>query len=530
MSKVARAIALREYHPASSLRLCENASLVSHAPGVLCTLEGPIASFIIPTRNNRLYPRALWERLINSNYVQEMLTTLTFYGEADHPFEWEDRLDSHIPEVCINIRKIWLDDAKGAVMAIIDVLDTPNGRIVKTLVDYGSKLGISSRGSGNVIETPGQSPTVDPDTYVFITFDIVAMPGNAVARLTESTGTSEEVIEVPVTDSTMNESMVDAFRSQLNEAINRKDKDALSNMKVLLEYSHLSSSFQDLNESMNHILSEDSDANTISSEVDDLLEAYSKIDELSTEKTVLLEKINHLTGLCKSARDTIVELNDECTARGETIQSYSELVTNLTNDNTTLSESVDRLEKDNSKLNERLSIEVSKASKLNESYDHTVNTVDSLRTQLSAYESKVTRLNESHTRVVNRLRDTHSREVTSLNEKLDKYKSQTSELQSKSKMFLEGYVRLRGNSLGLNERFIMKVLDDSIEDISDADEKLRAVMKESTASRLVESAKPVPQSAKSITYETDTISEVSKEELEDLNNITAVVSAVGNLK
>ena len=55
-------------------------------------------------------------------------------------------------------------DKDGKLVAYLDILDTPNGRIVATLAKYGYKLGISSRGTGEVYDDyDGQH--VDEDTY-----------------------------------------------------------------------------------------------------------------------------------------------------------------------------------------------------------------------------------------------------------------------------------------------------------------------------------------------------------------------------
>ena len=67
-------------------------------------------------------------------------------------------------------------------MAELDILNTPNGEKVNTLIDYGSKIGVSSRGAGSVTS----DGSVDPDDYQFFTFDIVCRPSVAAARITES--------------------------------------------------------------------------------------------------------------------------------------------------------------------------------------------------------------------------------------------------------------------------------------------------------------------------------------------------------
>ena len=74
-------------------------------------------------------------------------------------------------------------DKDGHLMATLDILDTPNGRIVATLAKYGYKLGISSRGSGDIIEDFNGNEEVNPDSYKLEAFDIVLLPAVKAARL-----------------------------------------------------------------------------------------------------------------------------------------------------------------------------------------------------------------------------------------------------------------------------------------------------------------------------------------------------------
>ena len=63
------------------------------------------------------------------------------------------------------------------------ILNTPCGQILKTLVDYGYKPGISTRGNGDIIEDYNGEESVDPDTYQLNALDIVLIPAVEKARL-----------------------------------------------------------------------------------------------------------------------------------------------------------------------------------------------------------------------------------------------------------------------------------------------------------------------------------------------------------
>lgn len=163
--------------------LFEDVKSEPKGPGILRRVKGCISDFK-KNRNGRVYPRELWENVINSEYVNEMIDSKSLFGEADHPVE---RNEISIQNISHAINKMWIDDEKEEVWAELDILDTPLGQLVSHLIEYGTKIGVSSRGAGEV--TP--DGTVDPDTYKFFTIDIVARPSCAAAR--PSIVESEEV-------------------------------------------------------------------------------------------------------------------------------------------------------------------------------------------------------------------------------------------------------------------------------------------------------------------------------------------------
>ena len=70
------------------------------------------------------------------------------------------------------VTDVWWDNKN--VMGKVKVLDTPSGGILKSLVQSGVKLGISSRGMGSVTESQGQ--TIVEDDFQLICFDFVSEP------------------------------------------------------------------------------------------------------------------------------------------------------------------------------------------------------------------------------------------------------------------------------------------------------------------------------------------------------------------
>lgn len=83
-------------------------------------------------------------------------------GELNHP---ADRTETDLEKIAVCMPEKPTKDKDGHLIATFDILDTPNGRIVATLAKYGYKLGISSRGSGDIIEDFNGNEEVNPDSY-----------------------------------------------------------------------------------------------------------------------------------------------------------------------------------------------------------------------------------------------------------------------------------------------------------------------------------------------------------------------------
>ena len=142
---------------------------------ILGRLYGPIATCVESTRNGRFYNKPLWEKALQDDIFLEKVATKALFLELGHP---EDREETDMKQTCAcipEVPKIVGDD----LYAYVDILDTPNGRLLKTLVDYGFVPGISSRGSGDVLE----NNQVDPETFFLETWDIVQLPAVRKARL-----------------------------------------------------------------------------------------------------------------------------------------------------------------------------------------------------------------------------------------------------------------------------------------------------------------------------------------------------------
>ena len=146
---------------------------------ILGRLFGTVADVVNPTRNGRKYSDKLWEKVFEDPIVNEYFEAGGLLGELNHP---ADREETDLTQVAVCMPEKPKKNKDGKLEAYLDILDTPNGRIVATLAKYGYKLGISSRGTGELIDDyDGQH--VDEDTYKLEAWDIVLLPAVKTARL-----------------------------------------------------------------------------------------------------------------------------------------------------------------------------------------------------------------------------------------------------------------------------------------------------------------------------------------------------------
>ena len=181
--------------------------VLEHKPAnVLKRIQGVLSDFK-SNRNGRIYPRELWENVLNSDYVKEMIESHGLVGELDHP---EERLEISLQNVSHVINDMWIEGDQ--VIGTIDILPTPSGKIVSELLDYGTDIGISSRGAGSV----GPNNVVDPD-YQFVTFDFVARPSCEAARLNMIVESVQPEIDNNSDDKVKN--ILEGYKTSLKEDI-----------------------------------------------------------------------------------------------------------------------------------------------------------------------------------------------------------------------------------------------------------------------------------------------------------------------
>ena len=127
-------------------------------------LKGVCIEGGVRNANERVYPVNEIAKAVET-INEQIKTGHSVLGEVDHP----DDLKINLDRVSHMIENMWMDGPAG--MGTLKILPTPMGELVKTMLTSGVKLGVSSRGSGNVNDANGHV-----SDFEIVTVDVVAQP------------------------------------------------------------------------------------------------------------------------------------------------------------------------------------------------------------------------------------------------------------------------------------------------------------------------------------------------------------------
>ena len=420
----------------NSLKLME-----SKAPrkGCLGQLKGVCADFKNPTRNGRLYPIELWKKVFSDPLFKESLENKTLYGELDHP---EDRFEPLMKYACIVMTGYEIDEDNGLIYATFDILDTPDGRTLKSIVDYGSVVGVSSRGQGDIVESV-DGDMVEADSYEFACFDVVSTP--AVKKARQS-----------VSESISKTSFKESVQRQINDATTAAD---LNIIRSVVRTSELPSSEMDsLVDSIEDKCKALQEGNTISSEREEKLvesatdkksaktirddkKLYGCISNLRKQvsaykhrETRYIESLNKETEKVQELQEIIKNLKKSSYASNESVKRYKNVVKQRDND---LMRADKRADSTNQRLKKFIGENSSLKSRVREKEDiirdyesecrKKSNEISSLNEQLSVSKEEIDSLNSR----IDELSKSHSHEMRNIDSEVDEYSRLLSEAQEK---------------------------------------------------------------------------------------------------
>ena len=132
------------------------------------SIKGIFMQSDVKNRNGRVYPKEILQKEV-LRYNREFIEKKRAFGELGHP----DGPTVNLERVSHMINALYPEGSN--FIGEARVLDTPYGKIVKSLIDEGARLGVSSRGMGTLANVGGANVVKD-DFYLATAADIVADP------------------------------------------------------------------------------------------------------------------------------------------------------------------------------------------------------------------------------------------------------------------------------------------------------------------------------------------------------------------
>jgi hypothetical protein len=183
-------------------------------------IEGVFMQGDIKNRNGRMYPAQVLEKEI-SRYNNEYITKKRAYGELGHP----SGPNINLERVSHMITKLERDGSNFVGRAKI-MTETPYGAIVKSLMDEGAQLGVSSRGMGSLKQNRQGIAEVQDDFYLATAADIVADPSAPDAFVRGIMEGKEWVWENGI----IRESQISDYREKIKKAPSAKLEEQMLNV------------------------------------------------------------------------------------------------------------------------------------------------------------------------------------------------------------------------------------------------------------------------------------------------------------
>ena len=161
---MARNTYLKEHLSFTQARVVLESEEAPDGSGKTLYMKGICIEGGVRNANERVYPVHEIAKAVDT-INEQIKTGHSVLGEVDHP----DDLKINLDRVSHMIENMWMDGPCG--YGKLKILPTPMGQLVKTMLDSGVKLGVSSRGSGNVNDSNGHV-----SDFEIVTVDVVAQP------------------------------------------------------------------------------------------------------------------------------------------------------------------------------------------------------------------------------------------------------------------------------------------------------------------------------------------------------------------
>lgn len=459
---------------------------------IIGTYEGEALDSNITNKNGLDITVEVMEAVLESEDYRDGIEHGWFIGFLGHP---EDPGCQEFKDGCIVMTDMWIND-DNKVHAKFNLLNTPVGRIVKTYIDAGVTFGISIRGAGDIIDN-----SVDPDTFCFRGFDLVAFPAYP-----ESIPTFSEIAaSTDMADRKKYESICAVVKKNLGQISSSSTIDILksqfakqSDVYKALEQREKSlgkvSAKQTFNmdkqkfDSVMHLYLDAVEANRrISNEVDRLRRENSEIRSSYRRKIDSMERItasqirsmeSEIEAASRESQSEIMAARRDAQSRvsdaNKSLSSLRASCEDLRKTNSRLKQQVDELKNSNLIYRQRveasestLSSKDSTISELRSKLRETVSATTKAESRTSNLDAENENLRREH-ESLKREHDSMKREHESLKKESDSLRREVESCRKMLHEYQDAYASMYAASLGIDPSGISVSDDTSVSEIRNA--------------------------------------------------------------
>ena len=430
--------------------------------GILGRLTGVIADFKNPTRNGRLYNEELWDKTFEDPIMQEKIKNRCVFGELGHP---ADRLEIDMEKVAICLAEQPKKGKDGKLYGVFDILNTPNGNILKNLCDYGCTIGVSSRGNGETTTDYDGKESVIPDSYQCECWDAVLIPAVESARMTY------------VTESLGSKTLKQALNESLEKAKPEDRKIMTETLKELnIDYSDSQKESDNINESA----AKDTGADLVKTLQESLLakeNAEAKITELQEKLSVCYAKEASMNEDLEKYKVAIRNLSEKAssvkTLEGKVAKLTEELneKNNLIQSNETRFKRLQESKKQNidkqTLLKENLTNKETQLTRATKKVEYLTEELKNVRTNFEQEKKSLTESYETLKKDYSLKQSEYSTKLSNANKLVEQYRGT-------AKKAVDKYIESKCVALGIDSREVKNKLPEnySFNDIDNLCEEL----------------------------------------------------------
>lgn len=174
----------------TKFKVCD--SIVTDSGVTVPCISGQVGQVDVVSPNGYRYKTDFWDRVLSDKIIQNQIALREMRGTIEHPEDDDEFLCTSYENTSHIVFKAWVQNHNP--FATIGIANNPKGNAIKSLLDLGATIGVSTRGMGQ-FGNDNISKFVDAQDYMLITWDLVKNPNFGDLRMAPVT---DSIVSSPV--------------------------------------------------------------------------------------------------------------------------------------------------------------------------------------------------------------------------------------------------------------------------------------------------------------------------------------------